>query len=90
VSATSPLRVAYIGLGSMGGAMATRLVTQGRDLVVHDLSPDVVDRLVAKGAVAANDAQLLRLTPTSCRSAYRLRHTWTPCSTRWATPCGPG
>jgi len=57
VSATSPLRVAYIGLGSMGGAMATRLVTQGRDLVVHDLSPDVVDRLVAKGAVAANDAR---------------------------------
>lgn len=57
MSASSPLRVAYIGLGSMGGAMASRLASQQRNLVVHDLAAEVVERLVAKGAVAATDAR---------------------------------
>jgi 3-hydroxyisobutyrate dehydrogenase-like beta-hydroxyacid dehydrogenase len=56
VTSVSP-RVAYIGLGSMGGAMASHLLKQGRELVVHDLSAEVVARMVDKGAIEAPDAE---------------------------------
>lgn len=43
----------FLGLGSMGRAMARRLVDAGHDVVVWNRSPAAVDELVAAGARAA-------------------------------------
>ena len=47
----------FIGLGAMGGPMALNLVTKGFSLVVHDIEPAKVDRLVARGAKKADSAE---------------------------------
>jgi len=47
-------RVGFIGLGRMGGPMATHLLRAGATMTVHDLAPDAVARLVAFGAAAAD------------------------------------
>lgn len=47
------MRVGFVGLGTMGAAMARSLVDRGHDLVVHDVRPDAARPLVALGAVAA-------------------------------------
>jgi 3-hydroxyisobutyrate dehydrogenase len=44
----------YIGLGQMGAAMASRLLSQGMAVVVYDLDPDPVAAAVAAGATAAS------------------------------------
>ena len=46
-------KIAFIGLGNMGGPMARNLVKAGHSLTVFDLSKAAVDSLVAEGAVAA-------------------------------------
>ena len=46
----------YIGLGDMGSAMAEYLVATGVDLVVYDLDPEAVEKLVGLGASAAASA----------------------------------
>ncbi|NKC04930.1 NAD(P)-dependent oxidoreductase [Brucella haematophila] len=46
------MKVGYIGLGSMGGALAARLLLR-HELTVYDQSTTAVERLVEKGAVAA-------------------------------------
>ncbi len=46
-------KIAFIGLGNMGGPMARNLVKAGHSLAVFDLSKAAVDGLVAEGAVAA-------------------------------------
>ncbi|HSG35559.1 MAG TPA: NAD(P)-dependent oxidoreductase [Sphingomonadaceae bacterium] len=51
--------VGFLGLGRMGGPMAARLVGEVDRLLVHDLSADAVDALVAKGAEAAGSAAAL-------------------------------
>ncbi len=51
------LKTGFIGLGHMGSAMAERLLAAGHSLVVHDLSSDAVDRLVAAGAERGADAR---------------------------------
>ena len=43
----------FVGLGTMGGVMASRLVDAGHALVVCDTNPAAVAALVEKGAVAA-------------------------------------
>ena len=48
--------VGFLGLGRMGGPMASRLIGHVDRLLVHDLSPDAVTALVAKGAEAAGSA----------------------------------
>ena len=48
---TEPL--GFVGLGTMGGVMASRLIEAGHALVVCDTNADAVAALVAKGAVAA-------------------------------------
>jgi 3-hydroxyisobutyrate dehydrogenase-like beta-hydroxyacid dehydrogenase len=48
------LRVGFIGLGTMGAAMARNLVDRGHELVVHDARPEAADPLLAHGAVAAS------------------------------------
>ncbi len=46
-------QVGFIGLGRMGEPMALRLLAAGYGLVVHDVRPESVAALVAKGARAA-------------------------------------
>lgn len=48
--------VGFVGLGDMGGAMATRLVQDGVDLVAFDLRPDALAPIVDAGATAASSA----------------------------------
>jgi len=49
-------RIAFIGLGNMGGPMAANLLKAGHTLQVFDLSPDAVAHAVAAGATAASGA----------------------------------
>ncbi len=45
--------IGFIGLGNMGGPMASRLLAAGYQLTVCDVRKEAVDALVAKGARAA-------------------------------------
>ena len=47
------MRVGFVGLGTMGGNAARNVLRAGFELVVHDLRPDAVQRLVDDGATAA-------------------------------------
>jgi 3-hydroxyisobutyrate dehydrogenase-like beta-hydroxyacid dehydrogenase len=49
--------VGFIGLGAMGAPMALNLVKKGFSLVVHDIDPAKVERLVARGAKKAESAE---------------------------------
>jgi 3-hydroxyisobutyrate dehydrogenase len=49
-------KVAFIGLGNMGGHMAHNLIKAGHSLKAFDLSKDALDRAVANGATAAASA----------------------------------
>lgn len=49
--------IAFVGLGEMGTAMATRLVDAGHTVRVWNRSQDAVDRLVSVGASAASDIE---------------------------------
>lgn len=53
------MKLGYIGLGNMGGPMATNLVRAGCDLIVYDLEPRKIDRLAALGATAATNGKEL-------------------------------
>lgn len=57
-SDAGPLRVGYVGLGAMGGALARRLLLS-RPLTVYDVNPSTVAAMVRDGAVAAPDAASL-------------------------------
>lgn len=48
--------VGVVGLGLLGGAIATRLLSAGHAVVGHDIVPDCVERLVALGGIAAKSA----------------------------------
>lgn len=49
-------RIAFIGLGNMGGPMALNLVKAGHELTVFDLAPAAVQSLVDAGAKPADSA----------------------------------
>lgn len=49
---TAQLRIGYVGLGQMGGAIAERLLLPGIELHVHDVSEAAMERFTARGAVA--------------------------------------
>ncbi len=49
-------RIAFIGLGNMGGPMAANLATAGHEVHVFDLVPAAIATAVAAGARAATDA----------------------------------
>ena len=51
--------IGFLGLGRMGGPMASRLVGQVDTLVVHDVSSGAVDALVKQGAQAAGSTKAL-------------------------------
>ena len=48
------MKIAFIGLGNMGGPMALNLVKAGFDLVVHDIDPAKSRELIAAGARGAD------------------------------------
>ena len=50
-------KVAFIGLGNMGGGMAANLVKAGHDVTAFDLSEDALLRAEARGASRAPSAQ---------------------------------
>ena len=47
------MQIGMIGLGRMGASMVTRLMRGGHDCVVHDRTPQAIERLVALGATGA-------------------------------------
>ncbi len=49
-------KIAFIGLGNMGGPMAANLIKAGHDLTVYDLNKEVVQKAVEVGANSANSA----------------------------------
>ncbi|MFA0922658.1 3-hydroxyisobutyrate dehydrogenase [Xanthomonas fragariae] len=49
-------KIAFIGLGNMGGPMAANLIKAGHQLRVFDLLPAALDAATAAGAYAANSA----------------------------------
>ena len=49
--------VGFIGLGNMGGPMASNLAKHGFSLVVHDIDPAKVEPLRAQGATVADSAE---------------------------------
>jgi len=49
-------RVAFIGLGNMGGGMAANLAKAGHDVRAFDLSPEALDRAREKGCSAVKSA----------------------------------
>ena len=51
--AIGTITIGFIGLGTMGGAMARNLVRKGHRLVVADIQSAAVDALTAAGATAA-------------------------------------
>jgi 3-hydroxyisobutyrate dehydrogenase-like beta-hydroxyacid dehydrogenase len=53
------MSVGFLGLGRMGGPMASRFAAQVDKLLEHDVSPEAVEVLVAQGAEAAGSAHAL-------------------------------
>jgi len=49
-------KIAFIGLGNMGGSMAINLVKAGHELTVFDLVPEALQRLESEGAAVAQSA----------------------------------
>jgi 3-hydroxyisobutyrate dehydrogenase len=49
-------RVAFIGLGNMGGGMAANLAKKGHDVRAFDLSAEALDRAKAAGCLIADSA----------------------------------
>lgn len=47
------MNIGFLGLGNMGGSMALNLLKAGHSLMVFDLSPASLARLVEAGAIAA-------------------------------------
>jgi 3-hydroxyisobutyrate dehydrogenase len=50
-------RIAFIGLGNMGGGMAARLVGAGHEVTAFDLSAAALERAQARGCTAAASAR---------------------------------
>ena len=53
------LKVGFLGLGRMGAGMSARLLGHVDELLVHDISVQAVEALVAQGAQAAGSAAAL-------------------------------
>lgn len=49
-------KIAFIGLGNMGGSMAINLVKAGHELTVFDLVPEALQKLESEGAAVASSA----------------------------------
>lgn len=49
------MKIGFLGLGGMGAAMATNLITAGHQVIVWNRSPGAAEPLVELGAVAATE-----------------------------------
>jgi len=49
-------RIAFIGLGHMGGGMAPNLVKAGHEVLAFDLLPEALERAANAGCIAASSA----------------------------------
>ena len=59
------MQLGFVGVGRMGGPMASRLLDAGHELVVFDTRADATAPLVARGArVAASAAEVASIVPT--------------------------
>jgi len=63
-------QLGMIGLGRMGASMVRRLLADGHDCVVYDVSPDAVGALAADGATGATDLAGLVAGLTAPRSVW--------------------
>ena len=50
------MKIGFIGLGKMGGNMVERLLNDGHEVVVYNLSKPEIEQAVSKGAIAAISA----------------------------------
>ena len=53
------MELAMIGLGRMGANMSERLLKGGHKVVVYDRNPEMINKMVQKGAVGANSLKEL-------------------------------
>ena len=53
------MKVGFIGIGNMGGAMASWLPKKGHTLVVHDLNKEIAKPLIELGATWADSPKEL-------------------------------
>lgn len=77
---SSQAKVGFIGLGNMGGPMATNLLKKGHSVVAYDVSPEAMERLEDEGAsiamspaeVASKVDSIITMLPNSqhVRSCY--------------------
>jgi 3-hydroxyisobutyrate dehydrogenase len=51
------MKIGFIGLGTMGGRMASSLRAAGHEMYVNDIRPEAVAPHVAAGAVAKPSAR---------------------------------
>jgi 3-hydroxyisobutyrate dehydrogenase-like beta-hydroxyacid dehydrogenase len=54
---TTPQTLGFVGVGRMGGPMASRLLDAGHSLCVFDTNPEVIKPLAARGATNASSAE---------------------------------
>lgn len=52
------MKLGYVGLGAMGGALARRLMLSHK-LRVFDLRPELVEKFIENGAIPAQDGASL-------------------------------
>ena len=64
------MQLGMVGLGRMGANMTERLLAAGHRMIVHDRNPDVMVRIAAKGAVAADTLKDLAQKLTAPRAAW--------------------
>lgn len=62
---TTPTRIGFIGLGSMGSGMTRNLLKAGYELVVHDARPEILDEYAALGATIADSAAAVAATAST-------------------------
>ncbi len=75
------MKIGFIGLGNMGNPMARNLVKAGHDLVVFDVFPDAIAKVVAAGGKAATSvaevAKNARVIITMLPSSPHVREVYT-------------
>jgi 6-phosphogluconate dehydrogenase len=65
MTSMNPMQLGMVGLGRMGANLTRRLMRDGHDVVVYDVSPDAVAQLTAEGATGTKslDDFVAALTP---------------------------
>ena len=64
------MQLGMIGLGRMGAGLTRRLLGDGHEVAVHDVSPDAIAALVADGAIAAPELADFVKTLTAPRAVW--------------------